>query len=114
MGFRIHPIFSKTNTSLKTIFISMLLEKGFECNKQCFISHTLWDDVFQNITNMDFYNLMKCETITIEHIKEIKKELDNINITPIDNDNKNLCNSYKFIMAFVDISLDLEVEWTIY
>lgn len=110
MGFRIHPCFPKGNPSIKAIFIAMLLEKGFDYNNQCFISHSQWDDVFQNIDGMEFYNLMEYKSITMLNIEEFKQILE-----IIDMPNKTIKSAtYNFITAFVDISLELGIEWTIY
>jgi hypothetical protein len=88
----------------------MLLEKGFDYNNQCFISHSQWDDIFQNIDGMDFYYLMEYKSITLLNIEEFKQILE-----IIDWHNKTIKSAtYNFITAFVDISLELGIEWTIY
>ena len=92
----------------------MLLEKGFDYNNQCFISHQQWDDIFQNIDGMDFYYLMEYKSITLLNIEEFKQILEIIDRNNKNDSNNEEFNTYNFITAFVDISLELEIEWTIY
>lgn len=88
----------------------MLLEKGFDYNNQCFISNSQWDDVFQSIAGMEFYYLMEYKSITMLNIEKFKQILEIIDR----NNGTNKSETYNFITAFVDISLELGIEWTIY
>ena len=51
----------------------------------------------------------------IEKFKQILEIIDMPNENDSKNDSKNeKFNTYNFITAFVDISLELGIEWTIY
>jgi hypothetical protein len=106
MGFRIHPIFiNDENNIMKNKFMELLKKN---CNwNYCFITHSMLDNLLACYLDLDFYYLMEEQTITLDKIKYIKNTIKKLDTKF----NENILN---IVSAFINVSLELGIEWTIY
>lgn len=103
MGFRIHPVF--TSIEQEQLFLQQF------GRSHAIIKESMWEDIFTD--ELAFHRLMELSEINTDLIRIIHDYLKNLESVVCDDELTKIQNSFDYIMAFLNVSVRLNITWTI-